>query len=430
MTTKGNDEKKVANRRENLEDQIHDTLIKMGWIVPQTENDVTLAKSALVSTECPPLPDGLADPFRIIDRLAEGEEEAERKASIRSPALPLSALIKRLEQAGVSSKLLWRVCPRDTTAEARRFITEAIGNERVLVTKVAKIISRVFGWSLDIILNPAAPLRLSPATINTAQFKLPARASSQWLVAYTVYAHTLVIILLEATKNLPRQPIPTSSEDLRNAIKAQFGSVTFEHALQYAWSLGVPVLPLNDSGAFHGACWRVDGRNAIVLKQRVRSLARWLYDLIHELCHAGRNPLQPDLSLVECESLEARRLSPEEEEANRFAGDVVLDGRAEQLAQMCVAVAEGKIQWLKRAVPTVATSEHVAADALANYLAFRLSLQGENWWGTATALQNTDIDPWHVARRVLQEQVEFSSLSSLDRALLEHALTDERDVSV
>ena len=38
-------------------------------------------------------------------------------------------------------------------------------------------------------------------------------------------------------------------------------------------------------------------------------------------------------------------------------------------------------------MPQVAAREHVPADALANYMAFRLSLQRINWWGAATNLQ-------------------------------------------
>lgn len=423
---------KTQKDRVKLDDQIHDTLIEMGLIIPQTEEDVRLARTALARTACPPLPTGLADPWCIIDRLGEGDPKPQRKVSALAdpPRLSIPALLKRLKKAGLDSRLLRRLFPRNLRDHVNSFVESGAGNEQVLAMDVAKIVSRVFGWSLDVTLDPATPLELCADAIDTARFKLPARASGQWLLAYTAYAHTLVIILLDATKNLPRRPLPTSAADIRDALKAQYGSVTFEHALHYTWSLGIPVLPLRDSGAFHGACWRIDGRNVIVLKQRVRSLARWLFDLIHELVHLGTKPEQTNLSIIEYESPDAKRLSIEEGEANRIAGDVILDGRAEELAQMCIAVAQGKIPWLKRAVTTVATSQHVAVDALANYMAFRLSLQGEKWWPTAIGLQNTDVDPWQVARRVLQEQVDFSSLGHLDRALLEQALLDEGELEV
>ena len=46
-----------------------------------------------------------------------------------------------------------------------------------------------------------------------------------------------------------------------------YKTVDLKSALYTAWDLGVVVLPLRDRGAFHGACWRYEGRNAIVLKQ-------------------------------------------------------------------------------------------------------------------------------------------------------------------
>lgn len=84
----------------------------------------------------------------------------------------------------------------------------------------------------------------------------------------------------------------------------------------------------------------------------------------------------------------------------------------------------GKIPLFKRAVPEVASAAGVAADALANYLAFRLSLQGEDWWGAAANLQPKDQDPWRVTRDVLRQRTDLSRLAGLDRDLLEQALDD------
>lgn len=358
------------------------------------------------------------------------ENAGEERITLDSCGLDKSFL-GRLRKVGIDRQLLRRLaCPTNVESQSGRT------DENGFAMQAPRIISRVFGWAPEVILNPAAQLELDATVIATARFKLPSRANVQRGRAYTVYAHTLALILLDATKNLPHSPIPTSAEDLSRDIKSRYGSMGFENALRYVWSLGIPVLPLSDSGAFHGACWRVNGRNIIVLKQRVRSVARWLYDLIHELSHAGRNPTEPSLSVVDYDP-KGKRLSPEEKEdnqspeeteANQVAGDVILNGRAEQLAEMCVAAASGKIQWLKAAVPMVARRQNVATDALANYLAFRLSLQGENWWPTASALQNTEVDPWLVARLVLQEHADFSCLSHLDRVLLEQALIDEHEL--
>ncbi len=60
---------------EEMDQQIYEALIEMGWLIPQTEEDVRLAEETLNQVECPPLPLALADPSRFIHRLDERIEE-------------------------------------------------------------------------------------------------------------------------------------------------------------------------------------------------------------------------------------------------------------------------------------------------------------------------------------------------------------------
>lgn len=132
-------------------------------------------------------------------------------------------------------------------------------------------------------------------------------------------------------------------------------------------------------------------------------------------------------TIEEPESSSTRQESDEEQEANIFAGDVMLDGRAEELAQMCVMAAGGKVPRLKSVVPMVAESENVEVGALANYLAFRLSLQKVNWWGAATNLQRDGANPCEVARRWLLPRLSLDHLNDTDRYILTQALTDTEE---
>jgi hypothetical protein len=102
-------------------------------------------------------------------------------------------------------------------------------------------------------------------------------------------------------------------------------------------------------------------------------------------------------------------------DASWFAGEASLGGRAEELAERCTALARNSIPKLKSVVPEVAKQAGVDVAVLANYMAFRLSLQGENWWGTASNLQPKDEAPWAIARDVLLERANLSRLSGLDR---------------
>ncbi|MBX4158730.1 hypothetical protein K4A07_16540, partial [Lactiplantibacillus plantarum] len=56
---------------------------------------------------------------------------------------------------------------------------------------------------------------------------------------------------------------------------------------------------------------------------------------------------------------------------------------------------------------------------------FRLSLQGENWWGPAANLQDPTFDPLAHARDVFFERFAFDRLDAPDLSLLTLALHDE-----
>lgn len=265
-----------------------------------------------------------------------------------------------------------------------------------------------------------APPRLAAAT---ARFKLPAGRARRPTSLYAAYANYLAVVIVKGSEALPRERIPIEPQAFRQALLARYGELTLPSALRFVWDLGAAVLPLKDRGTFHGACWRYEGRNVIVLKQNSRHLARWLFDLLHESFHAGQNPNAPTLEVIEVdETSPERRSSDEEIAASQFAGNVLLNNRADELAQTCVDAAQGSVERLKGVVPKVAERHDVAVGALANYMAYRLSWQGINWWGAAANLQKDDGDPWAVARDVFLERFPFAVETGIDRQLLERAL--------
>ena len=160
-----------------------------------------------------------------------------------------------------------------------------------------------------------------------------------------------------------------------------------------------------------------------MLKQTSKHEARWTFDLLHELFHAAQRPEEKTFELVEEEATSSeRRESDEEIAASQFAGDVMLAGKADDLAQDCVKLAGNMVPRLKDVVRRVARTHGVSVGALANYLAFRLSWQGLNWWGAAANLQREDGDPWAVARAVFSERHRYRIDNDIDRSLLDRAL--------
>lgn len=339
--------------------------------------------------------------------------------------LSIKGFLARLESFGLNKQFVKQRLLTDADIEQAESRGQSISD---VVFRTASALRRMYGWSLAEVLGPSQP-QLDLAIAGAARFKLPARVADRSLGAYTIYAHHLSQLALDATPGLTSRPIPRDPMEICNSIRSQYGVLNFKSALEYVWGLGVVVLPLDDPGPFHGACWRIGGRNVIVLKQRTKSEARWLFDLLHELWHASEEPELSERTILELPETDPdRRNGDEEKKASRFAGNVVLDGRAEELIAALIKETGGEIPLFKSALPKIAKRENVSTDSLANYLAFRLSLQGENWWGTANNLQTTG-DPWTISRDAFLIRSSISKLNPVDGGLLVRALEEQSEVA-
>ncbi len=196
--------------------------------------------------------------------------------------------------------------------------------------------------------------------------------------------------------------------------------------LSFVWDLGICVLPLNDSGVFHGASWNIEGRHVVVLKQNTKAHARWIFDLLHELYHVFVHLDKENTSVIEVEELNpfSNNESIEELEANSFSNQVVFGDRAEELSELCVKSAEWDIKKLSGAVVRVSKKEKIREDFLSNYLAFRLSNQGENWWSSAAKMQLLDPDPFMLASDFLKKKIQMQKLNPIDYNLLNTAISN------
>lgn len=323
------------------------------------------------------------------------------------------------------SLVLRRLVPRRLRDRVEHVEAEGVapGDEAALASQVAAFVARTFGLSASAILGPRRPA-LSLAAVHTARFRASQSAHEDRLSAYAVYAHVLALLTIEATRHIETSAVPQDPRAVRRAILEKHGKVTFESVLDYAWSLGIPVLPLNDPAAFHGACWRADGRNVVALKQQTPAQARWLFDLLHELRHAAEDPDRDELAVIEESPLSAVRTGdPREDRADDFAEEVIFGGRADEIAQTCVARSRGRVDRLKRVATEVAEQENVDLGALANYLAHRLDDEnGIDWWGAAQNLQADVSAAWSLARDTYLTRVRLSSVNEFDRDLLLRAL--------
>jgi transcriptional regulator with XRE-family HTH domain len=335
-------------------------------------------------------------------------------------ALTADALFSRLNEAGIDRALLLdRILPSEVAVGLE---SNTARSDNSWVERASAVIERIYGWNAEQ-LSRNVPLELRSDAAATARFKIPGGSHGRRLHAYIAYAHYLTMVVAGACTQLVRRPLELDAIRVRASLVARDPNLGLRSVLEWFWDQGVPVLPLSDAGAFHGACWRIAGRNVVVVKHRSRFLARWIFDLLHEWFHAGQEPDQANHSWIEdADVASTRRTSPDEQAASRFAGNVVLDARAEELTARCVEAAGGQIPRLKAIVPRIAEEAGVGVDHLANYLAWRLSLQGLNWWGTANNLQTQIGDPCAIARAVFYERFDFSKVNPIDAKLLHRAL--------
>ena len=319
----------------------------------------------------------------------------------------VEAIYKRATVAGIEKSFIQRrIAP--------------FGDARALADRLGY----VFDWDPEDLFT-SAPLELPVMAGASARFKMPRRRNDRTVAVYTVYAHRLAQICAQAMPMRPPVPIPEDAAPMIEIIK-QRGSVDFANVVETAWDLGIIVLPLADSGQFHGAHWRIDGTNVIVLKQGERAAAKWLIDLLHEMFHAARFPDDLNSAMVEePETSDHRREDSEERQATWFASLVATEKRAEELFNRVHTIAGGNISHFKSAVARVATDSGIDQGIIANYAAYRLSLQNESWWSTAANLQDRTLDPLTIARDAFFRRFDFSKFDKNGLELLQLALHDE-----
>jgi hypothetical protein len=341
-------------------------------------------------------------------------------ARLPQPSAPsLTVAIDKLKGFGIDKGFLTsRLIPRSDDAPKGAGGEQHCEPGRVFATRIEAICQKPFHELIAI--NDDDPWW--GRAVANARYKLGATTKEKPVAFYSAYAYFLASALCKVTRTPADTGLPTDWREMRSLL---FGNdrPDLMTAVRRAWELGIPVLPLCDKGVFHGACWRINGRGTIVLKQPTQTASRWLFDLVHELGHlAEAGPCQ-EFAAIEAEGTsDGRRLSEEELRAHAFAGDVLLEGRADRLYEAAWRESKGRMNRLKNAVCKIATAEGVDIGLFANHTAFRVAQdKGENWWGAARNLQADGAPPYETVLAVLREKVDVDALGELESGLLEQA---------
>lgn len=322
-------------------------------------------------------------------------------------------VMERLRDVGLSTSFI-----------NKRLVPQFIENSDYTgwIDSVVAKCTHIFGWGRDELLGTDS-LVIGRDASMLARFKMPAGASSKYVTAYTQYAFTVAGLLplcaMSQIKELSDDPVA-----VRKILFSDYGGIGYQSVLNFIADRGVLVVALDDKGAFHGATWRVKGRNIIVLKQQSKYEARWVFDLLHEYFHAAQRPELDEFALVELEETSPeRREDPEEIAANSFAASVLLGENYEGLISSCFKQAKGNISFLKSSVQKVAEQYKVDVGVLANQVAYRVyESQSANWWGAANNLQISDHDLMEKTRLKLLEVISLDKLDGLSRDILEQAI--------
>jgi transcriptional regulator with XRE-family HTH domain/Zn-dependent peptidase ImmA (M78 family) len=346
--------------------------------------------------------------YRTLRRILAAMNFSLRDLAEATEAQPDAAtVIRRLRGAGVPRKVV-------------EHLSRALGNDS---ERLAAAAQRIFGWSAEDLGRGGGALSLDLAPATAGRFKSQVNQDPM-LATYTLWAHWLALLV---DRGVPREPaqLPENPYAIREDILSRFGRLRFGELLAWCWEQGVAVLPLRDPGEFHGAVWSVEGRPIVVLKQRTPWESRWTFDLGHELGHIARHLDDTSPAVVELSEINpVVAEDDDEQEANDFAGELLL-GEPDRLAQELAERTLRALPRLKTEVQKAAKEHGVEADALANYMAWRLDLEGENWWGTAARLQDESDTAPMLARDALLERLDWASLTDDDAALLRAALDRE-----
>ncbi len=327
-------------------------------------------------------------------------------------------ILKKVVKAGISKNLIEnKVIPNS-------LLQQLNGNKAVESTQRAiDYLISVFGLNRKQLLESES-ISLSTIPSQLAYYKKPTNANLNQIKAYSHYAQFIAKTSSKACHNLPYNDYPEDIDEFREMQIEKHGEISLEALLDTIWNLGICVVPLTDSGVFHGASWNIDGRHVIILKQKTDSHAKWIFDLLHELYHVFAHLNEDNTSVIEETELSpvASNDSEEELEANSFANQFIFNSSAEILAKECVTRAGNKTERLKQAVIDTANDIGIRVDFLANYLAFRLQHDGTNWWGTANSLQVKDPSPVEVTRRFLTKNLDFKILNQIESNMLSMAI--------
>jgi hypothetical protein len=330
-----------------------------------------------------------------------------------------SSIIKKLVASGLNQRLLEKIIPEKIRFDIQK--SDVLNKSKF--NEVYEYLHRVFKLKTYELFSDEN-IKLDDSHFQTAFFKTTTNPNINQIKAYSHYAFYLAEIVNKIFVKNPKYEYPGDIDEFKTTFYNAYDRLDFNNLVNFTWDMGIAVIPLDDSGIFHGASWNIDNYHVIVLKQKSKSHARWMFDLLHELYHVFVHLEDKNTSVLETDEMNPFREnnSEEEKEANSFSNQFVFKDDAPALAQEILNLSGNDIKLFKRSLELIVEKNNIRADFLANYLAFRLQHQNISWWGTAETFQVKEPSPFTIASTILKERISVDELDPIDKNLLMTAI--------
>lgn len=234
-----------------------------------------------------------------------------------------SELEQRLARAGISRQFLKFLLPSWWDVELAE-------SDSGLGYTIACISGRL-GISCTDLSDPSVELK---AARTTARFKTASNQNLEKCVWTPICAQRIANMVSRSMK-APWVAMPETVQAVLDEIQARStdGRVQLQSVQKFLEDFGIPAVycqfdDLNEPKVAAVALLASDGRPVIVLAGKRRSRPRLVFDLLHELGHHFHRHCTKDVARIDFEGNDRGK---EEDQANGFARDIQLMGKADEV---------------------------------------------------------------------------------------------------
>jgi len=240
--------------------------------------------------------------------------------------------------------------------------SDELNDKPTAVLEGAGYISENFNLELKSLLREES-IRFNPPP--KTKFKGQHSSDTDYFNAARALASRVAELIACSTVDIDFIPLPTDVKEIRAEILVNSPKINLDSLLQYCWDKGIVVGYFNNFPEkikkFAGFVQRQASSPVIILSSSRKESGILTFDLAHELGHLALGHLEEGILIDEkiLSDNESRLESSndaEENEANKFAADLLLGNCVEDLANKTMNSVQHLVNWANKKVkenPTV-----------------------------------------------------------------------------